>query len=72
MDYQALENAITEKTKAIVPVDLGGVPCDYDTIYKIVEKKKSLFHPANDIQKAIGRVIVVADGRMLWVQAEMV
>ena len=52
MDYQALENAITEKTKAIVPVDLGGVPCDYDTIYKIVEKKKSLFHPANDIQKA--------------------
>ena len=62
MDYQALENAITEKTKAIVPVDLGGVPCDYDSIYKIVEKKKSLFHPANDIQKAIGRVIVVADG----------
>ena len=62
MDYQALENAITEKTKAIVPVDLGGVPCDYDTIYKIVEKKKSLFHPTNDIQKAIGRVIVVADG----------
>lgn len=62
MDYRALENAITEKTKAIVPVDLGGVPCDYDTIYKIVEKKKSLFHPVNDIQKAIGRVIVVADG----------
>ena len=62
MDYQALENAITEKTKAIVPVDLGGVPCDYDTIYKIVEKKKALFHPANGIQKAIGRVIVVADG----------
>ena len=62
MDYRALENAITEKTKAIVPVDLGGVPCDYDTIYKIVEKKKSLFHPTNDIQKAIGRVIVVADG----------
>lgn len=62
MDYRTLENAITEKTKAIVPVDLGGVPCDYDTIYKIVEKKKSLFHPANDIQKAIGRVIVVADG----------
>ena len=62
MDYQALENAITEKTKAIVPVDLGGVPCDYDTIYKIVEKKKAFFHPTNDIQKAIGRVIVVADG----------
>ena len=62
MDYRALENAITEKTKAIVPVDLGGVPCDYDTIYKIVEKKKALFHPVNDIQKAIGRVIVVADG----------
>lgn len=62
MDYVALEEAITEKTKAIVPVDLGGVPCDYDRIYEIVNKKKDLFHPSNDIQKAIGRVIVVADG----------
>lgn len=62
MDYDALENAITEKTKAIVPVDLGGVPCDYDRLYEIVEKKKALFHPSNAIQKAIGRVIIVADG----------
>ena len=61
MDYEKLENAITEKTKVIIPVDLGGVPCDYDRIFSIVEKKKDLFNPANDIQKAIGRVIVMAD-----------
>ena len=62
MDYRALENAITEKTKAIVPVDLGGVPCDYDTIYKIVESKKDLFKPNSPIQDAFGRIIVMADG----------
>jgi dTDP-4-amino-4,6-dideoxygalactose transaminase len=62
MDYDALEKAITEKTKAIVPVDLGGVPCDYKRIYEIVEKKKNLFHANNEIQKAFGRVIVCADG----------
>lgn len=62
MDYDALEKAITEKTKAIVPVDLGGVPCDYERVYSIVEKKKNLFHANNDIQKAFGRVIVCADG----------
>lgn len=61
MDYEKIENAITEKTKVIIPVDLGGVPCDYDRIFSIVEKKKNLFHPTNDIQKAIGRVIVMAD-----------
>ena len=61
MDYEKLENAITEKTKVIIPVDLGGVPCDYDRIFSIVEKKKDLFNPKNDIQKAIGRVIVMAD-----------
>ena len=61
MDYDQMENAITEKTKAIIPVDLGGVICDYDRIFKAVENKKNLFVPANDIQKAIGRVIVVAD-----------
>lgn len=61
MDYEKLENAITEKTKVIIPVDLGGVPCDYDRIFSIVEKKKDLFNPTNDIQKAIGRVIVMAD-----------
>ena len=61
MDYDALEAAITERTKAIIPVDLGGVPCDYDRIFDIVNKKRDLFKPANDIQSAIGRVAVVAD-----------
>lgn len=61
MDYEALENAITEHTKAIIPVDLGGVPCDYDKIFEIVNRKKNLFKPNNDIQKAIGRVAVLAD-----------
>lgn len=61
MDYDALERAITDKTKAIIPVDLGGVPCDYDRIFKIVESKRSLFKPSNDIQKAIGRIAVCAD-----------
>ena len=61
MDYDALEEAITEKTKVIIPVDLGGVPCDYDRIFEIVERKKSLFNPLNDFQKAFGRVIVLAD-----------
>lgn len=61
MDYEQLENAITEKTKVIIPVDLGGVPCDYDKIFSIVERKKGLFHPANKIQESIGRVIVMAD-----------
>lgn len=61
MDYEALENAITEKTKAIIPVDLGGIPCDYDKIFEIVNKKKKIFKPANDIQKAIGRIAICAD-----------
>lgn len=61
MDYEALEAAITEKTKVIVPVDIAGVPCDYDRILDIVERKKALFHPSNDVQRAIGRVIVAAD-----------
>ena len=61
MDYEQLENAITEKTKVIIPVDLGGVPCDYDRIFSIVERKKSLFHPENKLQASIGRVIVMAD-----------
>ena len=61
MDYDALEKAITEKTKVIIPVDLGGVPCDYDRIFEIVEKKKHLFKPSNEIQKAIGRIVVCAD-----------
>ncbi len=62
MDYDALERAITEKTKVIIPVDLGGIPCDYDRIFEIVERKKSLFRPRNAMQEAYGRVIVMADG----------
>ena len=61
MDYVALENAITERTKAIIPVDIAGIMCDYDKIFEIVERKKTLFKPNNDIQKAFGRVIVAAD-----------
>ena len=61
MDYDALEVAITEKTKAIIPIDLGGVPCDYDRIFDIVEKKKALFQPSTDLQKLIGRVAIIAD-----------
>ena len=62
IDYDSLENAITEKTKVIIPVDIAGVMCDYDRIFEIVEKKKSLFKPNNDIQKVFGRIIVAADG----------
>ena len=72
MDYEKLESAITEKTKAIITVDLGGIVCDYDRIFQIVERKKSLFVPlesdgstlgvlSSRIQKALGRVAVVAD-----------
>lgn len=61
MDYDALENAITERTKVIIPVDLGGVPCDYDHIFDIVERKKSLFHANNEIQEKLGRVVIMAD-----------
>ena len=62
MDYDAMEAAINEKTKAIVPVDLGGIVCDYDRIYKAVENKKALFRASdNAIQKALNRVIVVSD-----------
>ena len=61
MDYDALEKAITGKTKAIVPVDLGGVPCDYDKIKAIVEAKKELFQPNNKIQQAMGRIAITAD-----------
>ena len=61
MDYEALEEAITEKTKAIIPVDLAGIPCDYDKIFEIVERKKNLFKPKGEIQEALGRVAVMAD-----------
>lgn len=61
MDYDKLEKAITEKTKVIIPVDLAGIPCDYNKIYELVDKKKNMFVPSNEIQKAFGRVIVMAD-----------
>ena len=62
MDYNLLEQAITERTKAIIPVDLGGVICDYKKIFDIVERKRALFHDDNEIQSKIGRIAVVADG----------
>ena len=62
MDCDLLEQAITEKTKAIIPVDLGGVICDYKKIFDIVERKRALFHADNEIQSKIGRIAVVADG----------
>ncbi len=67
MDYDSLEEAITEKTKVIIPIDIGGVPCDYERIFKIIEKKRNLFRAdsgtglGSRIQRAIGRIIVVAD-----------
>ncbi|MEG2820512.1 MAG: DegT/DnrJ/EryC1/StrS family aminotransferase [Muribaculaceae bacterium] len=61
MDYDKLTDAITEKTKVIMPVDLGGIICDYDKIYAAIGSKKHLFTPSNDIQKAFGRIIVLAD-----------
>ncbi len=62
MDYDALERAITPRTKAIIPVDLGGVVCNYDRIFEIVERRKALFTPSdNKIQQALGRVAVMAD-----------
>ncbi len=61
IDYSKLADAITERTKVIIPVDLAGVVCDYDKIFAAVESKKHLFCPANDLQKAFGRVVVLAD-----------
>ena len=61
MDYDQLENAITEKTKVIVPVDLGGIVADYDRVFEIVERKKAQFHPANDLQKKFDRIIISGD-----------
>lgn len=62
MDYEKLREAITEKTKAVICVDLAGVPCDYDEIFEVVNSKKDLFKSNNEIQKSIGRVTVIADG----------
>ena len=62
MDYEALENAITEKTKAVIPVDLAGIPCNYDKIFEVVNAKKSLFKANSEYQEKLGRIAVVADG----------
>lgn len=61
MDYEQLAEKITEKTKAIIPVDLAGVVCDYEKIYEIVNAKKAMFRPANKVQEAMGRIAVIAD-----------
>ena len=61
MDYDALGLAINENTKAIIPVDLAGIPCDYDRIFEIVERKKNIYRPKTDLQAALGRIAVMAD-----------
>lgn len=61
MDYDALEAAITEKTKAVIPVDIAGIPCDYERIFDVVERKRGLFKPDGELQTAIGRIAVLAD-----------
>ena len=61
MDYDAVEKAINERTKAIIPVDLAGIPCDYERLFSIVERKRPLFHPATDLQRTIGRVAICTD-----------
>ncbi len=61
MDYDALEASINEHTKAIIPVDVGGVPCDYDRLFDIVERKKGLFRPSCEIQEKLGRVAIIDD-----------
>lgn len=62
MDYKALANSITKKTKAIIPVDIAGKPVNYDEIFKIVEEKQNLFKANNQFQKAFNRIVVIADG----------
>lgn len=61
IDYDAVENAINEKTKAIIPIDLGGIPCDYNRLFDIVNRKKKFFRPSNEIQRCFGRVAICAD-----------
>lgn len=61
IDYDAIADAVTEKTKAIIPVDIAGVMCDYDKLYEVLESKKNLYRPANALQEEYGRVVVIAD-----------
>ena len=62
MDYDQMADTINERTKAVIPVDLAGIPCNYEKVFEAVESKRHLFRPNNDLQKSFGRVIVVADG----------
>lgn len=62
MDYDKLKDAITENTKAIIPVDLAGIPCDYDKIFEVVESKKGLFKANSEYQEKLGHIAVIADG----------
>ncbi len=61
IDYNAVEAAVTDRTKAIIPVDLAGIPCDYDRLFAIAERKKGLFRPSSDLQRALGRIAICAD-----------
>ena len=61
IDYDKLASLITEKTKVIIPVDIAGIPCDYDKLYEIVNAKKYLFKPSNELQEKIGRIAILAD-----------
>lgn len=61
MDYDAMEAAITERTKAVIPVDLGGIPCDYERIYRAVENQSHRFRPNSPLQETLGRAAVIAD-----------
>ena len=61
MDYERMAECINERTKAVIPVDIAGVPCNYEKIFSAVESRRAFFHPENEIQEAIGRVAVIAD-----------
>ena len=61
MDYDKVESAVTENTKAIIPVDLAGIPCDYDRLYAIADRKRHLFRAGSEVQKALGRIAIMAD-----------
>lgn len=61
IDYDKVASLITEKTKVIIPVDIAGIPCDYEKLYEIVNAKKHLFKPSNELQEKIGRIIILAD-----------
>ncbi len=61
LNYEQVERAITSKTKAIIPVDIAGIPCDYERLFAIVESKKAMYQPANELQNALGRVAIMAD-----------